>query len=139
MSSEKKYFGFGNRKESVAKVHLMSGTGKVTLWTGNMANRRERDVKEYFCNDFLINNFLYPLKLVGKREMFDVNLFVKGGGKSSQADAAKLGIARALLEIDPSIKPLLRTYKLLTQDTRFKERKKVGKVGARRSPQFTKR
>ncbi|GCE63431.1 30S ribosomal protein S9 [Candidatus Mycoplasma haematohominis] len=139
MSAERKYFGFGNRKESVAKVHLMAGTGKITLWTGNVANRKERDVKEYFCNDFLIDGFLYPLKLVGKKDSLDINLFVKGGGKCAQADAVKLGIARALLEIDPSFKPILRTYNLLTQDKRFKERKKVGKMGARRSPQFTKR
>lgn len=137
--SDNSFFGFGNRKESIAKVHLSEGSGKISLLTGNMENRRERDVKEYFCNDFLVETFLSPLDVVGKLGKVDVRIFVKGGGISAQAGAIRLGIARALLEMNPEFKHILKTYKLLTQDKRFKERKKVGKRGARRSPQFTKR
>lgn len=133
------FFGFGNRKESIAKVRLAEGTGKLSLVTGNMENRRERDARGYFCNDFLIESFLSPLEVVGKLNKVDVTVFVKGGGISAQAGAIRLGISRALLEMNPEFKPILKTYRLLTQDKRFKERKKVGKRGARRSPQFTKR
>lgn len=133
------FFGFGNRKESIAKVRICDGSGKIAIVTGNVENRRERDAKEYFCSDFLIESFLSPLDVVGKLKKVDLTIFVKGGGISAQAGAIRLGIARALIEMNPEFKHILKTYRLLSQDKRFKERKKVGKRGARRSPQFTKR
>lgn len=139
MSATNRNYGLGHRKEAVAKVHLSSGTGKYRLFTGNAEERRERTLKEYFLNDFLIESILQPIKLVGKKESFDVDMYVSGGGICAQADALKLAISKALLDADPYVKYVLKTYKLLTQDRRFKERKKVGKRGARRSPQFTKR
>lgn len=137
--SANRYYGLGHRKEAIAKVHLVGGTGKFSLKTGNVENRRERNLEEYFCNKFLISDFSYPLILTGNKDKFDVAIHVSGGGLVAQAGAIKLAIARALLEVDASMKPILKTYKLLTKDNRFKERKKIGKRGARRSPQFTKR
>lgn len=139
MSAANKNYGLGHRKEAVAKVYLSAGTGKYRLFTGNSEEKRERGLKEYFFNDFLIESILQPITLVGKKESFDVDMHVSGGGICAQAGALRLAISKALLEADPYVKYVLKTYKLLTQDRRFKERKKVGKRGARRSPQFTKR
>lgn len=139
MSAENKSYGLGHRKESVAKAYISTGTGKYRLFTGNASERKERNLKEYFSSDFLIDSIFYPITLIGKKDSFDVDMHVSGGGICAQAGALRLAIAKALLEAAPDVKYVLKTYKLLTQDRRFKERKKIGKRGARRSPQFTKR
>ncbi|AEW45714.1 30S ribosomal protein S9 [Mycoplasma haemocanis str. Illinois] len=140
MSASKSYFGFGSRKEAVAKVRLLSGgSGNIEVKVGNVRKNSVREVKEYFKSDFLIQDFMYPLSLTNNDKKFDLVVNVRGGGISAQAGAIRLGIARALLESDFAVKQALKSYGLLTQNRKYKERKKIGKRGARRSPQFTKR
>lgn len=138
--SANSFYGFGTRKEAIAKVQLIAGgSGNVLIRTGNVKNSRTKEALEYFKNPFFIQDFMYPLTLTNKAKSFDIHAHVDGGGIVAQASAIKLGIARALLEFDPKMKPAMKSYKLLTQNRKYKERKKVGKRGARRSPQFTKR
>lgn len=133
------YYGLGHRKEAVARVYLSPGSGVAKIFTGNSENRVKRSPEGYFPGDFLVRDMLYPLSLTGNLQKFDVNVYVSGGGVTAQVGAARLAIAKALLEFDKELRSVFRTYGLLTQDIRSKERKKVGKRGARRSPQFTKR
>ena len=125
------YKGLGRRKTSVARVCLIPGTGKITVNT--------RDLKNYFPNMFLIQNLQQPLVLTNTKDKFDIKVKVIGGGMQGQSGAIRLGIARALVEVNPEFKSILKKNKMLTRDSRVKERKKFGKYGARRSPQFTKR
>ena len=125
------YKGLGRRKTSVARVCLIPGTGKITVNT--------RDLKDYFPNMFLIQNLQQPLVLTNTKDKFDIKVKVIGGGMQGQSGAIRLGIARALVEANPEYKVILKKNKMLTRDSRVKERKKFGKYGARRSPQFTKR
>ena len=125
------YKGLGRRKSSVARVCLVTGTGKITVNT--------RDLKDYFPNMFLIQNLQQPLVLTNTKDKFDIKVKVIGGGMQGQSGAIRLGIARALVEANPEYKAVLKKNKMLTRDSRVKERKKFGKYGARRSPQFTKR
>lgn len=125
------YKGLGRRKSSVARVCLVPGTGKIIVNT--------RDLKDYFPNTFLIQNLLQPLALTNTKDKFDIKVKVIGGGMQGQSGAIRLGIARALVEVNPEYKTILKKNKMLTRDSRVKERKKFGKYGARRSPQFTKR
>lgn len=125
------YKGLGRRKTSVARVCLIPGTGKITVNT--------RDLKDYFPNMFLIQNLQQPLVLTNTKDKFDIKVKVIGGGMQGQSGAIRLGIARALVEANPEYKTILKKNKMLTRDSRTKERKKFGKYGARRSPQFTKR
>lgn len=125
------YKGLGRRKSSVARVCLVPGTGKITVNT--------RDLKDYFPNMFLIQNLQQPLVLTNTKDKFDIKVKVIGGGMQGQSGAIRLGIARALVEANPEYKAVLKKNKMLTRDSRVKERKKFGKYGARRSPQFTKR
>lgn len=125
------YKGLGRRKTSVARVCLIPGTGKITVNT--------RDLKDYFPNMFLIQNLQQPLVLTNTKDKFDIKVKVIGGGMQGQSGAIRLGIARALVEANPEYKTILKKNKMLTRDSRAKERKKFGKYGARRSPQFTKR
>jgi small subunit ribosomal protein S9 len=125
------YKGLGRRKSSIAKVRLIPGNGKITI--------NGKTPKEYFPNDLVIQDMAQPLELTENTKAFDVEVKVAGGGFSGQAGAIRLGIARALVEANKEVKTLLKTKKLTTRDARSKERKKVGKYGARRSPQFVKR
>lgn len=125
------YKGLGRRKTSVARVCLIPGTGKITVNT--------RDLKDYFPNMFLIQNLQQPLVLTNTKDKFDIKVKVIGGGLQGQSGAIRLGIARALVAANPEYKAILKKNKMLTRDSRAKERKKFGKYGARRSPQFTKR
>lgn len=125
------YKGLGRRKTSVARVCLIPGTGKITVNT--------RDLKNYFPNMFLIQNLQQPLVLTNTKDKFNIKVKVIGGGMQGQSGAIRLGIARALVEANPEYKTILKKNKMLTRDSRAKERKKFGKYGARRSPQFTKR
>ena len=125
------FLGTGRRKTSVARVRLRPGTGNITI--------NKRTLEEYFHNLKQRNAVLAPLVQTDKRNDFDVKVRVEGGGINGQADACKLGIARALKKIDESFTPGLRDTGMLTRDARMKERKKYGLRGARRGTQFSKR
>ena len=125
------FYGTGRRKESVARVRVYAGTGKVTI--------NDRDIDDYFGLDTLKLIVNQPLVLTETKEKFDVVCRVNGGGVSSQAGAIRHGIARALLQYDESLRPILKKAGLLTRDPRMKERKKYGLKAARRAPQFSKR
>jgi small subunit ribosomal protein S9 len=123
--------GTGRRKTSVARVRIRPGSGKI------MVNQRALD--EYFRNERYRQAVQAPLAQTGKQEQLDVLIRVHGGGFAGQADACKLGIARAIKSLDPAAEEPLRNGGLLTRDGRMKERKKYGLRGARRGVQFSKR
>jgi len=121
----------GRRKAAVTRVFLTKGEGKVTV--------NDKDYKVYFPLVYLQNQVELPLKTVEAAGKFDVVINATGGGVKGQAEAAKLGIARALLEVNPEFRPQLKAAGLLHRDPRVVERKKPGKKKARRSFQFSKR
>jgi small subunit ribosomal protein S9 len=123
--------GTGRRKTSVARVRVRPGHGKIVI--------NERPLEEYFHNDQQRRAVVSPLDNAGKRDQFDISIRVQGGGLTGQADACKLGIARALKLIDGQCEKGLRDSGMLTRDGRMKERKKYGLHGARRGTQFSKR
>jgi small subunit ribosomal protein S9 len=122
--------GTGRRKTACARVRMRPGQGQIVI------NNRAFD--EYFCNVAHQNAVLAPLVQTGKRELVDIMIRVDGGGITGQADACKLGIARALKKSGEPLEKL-RENALLTRDGRMKERKKYGLRGARRGTQFSKR
>ena len=134
------FYGTGRRKESVARVHLRPGDGKVTINGKVMegSDLEERFLK-YFDNIAWVKHALEPLYVTETAGKFDLVIRVNGGGKSGQAGAIRLGIARALVEYDENLRPALKKRKLLTRDPRMVERKKYGLKKARRAPQFSKR
>ena len=123
--------GTGRRKSSVARVRVRAGEGNITI------NKRTLD--DFFYNEQHRNAVLAPLEHTGLRDQIDVVIRVHGGGITGQADACKLGIARALKKFDAELEEALRDSGLLTRDSRMKERKKYGLRGARRGTQFSKR
>lgn len=125
------YKGLGRRKSSVARVLMVKGTGKI------LVNTIEQS--KYFPSPFMTQNLQQPLVMTETLKSFDIRVKVLGGGMNGQSGAIRLGIARALIQFNPELKPILKKAKMLTRDSRVKERKKIGKYGARRSPQFTKR
>jgi len=125
------YAGTGRRKDSVARVRLVPGNGKITI--------NKRDVKDYIPFDNLIADMKQPLELTETTENYDVIANVNGGGFSGQAGAIRHGISRALLDVDPDFRPTLKAAGLLTRDPRMKERKKPGLKKARKASQFSKR
>ena len=125
------FYGTGRRKESVARVRVYAGTGKVTI--------NDRDIDDYFGLDTLKLIVNQPLVLTNTKEKFDIVCRVNGGGVSGQAGAIRHGIARALLQVDAEYRPVLKANGYLTRDPRMKERKKPGLKSARRAPQFSKR
>ena len=125
------YTGTGRRKSSVARVRLVSGTGKITI--------NKRDIEEYLNLETLKMLVRSPLEETGTLGTYDVLVNVKGGGYTGQAGAIRHGIARALLQADPQYRPALKKAGFLTRDPRMKERKKYGLKAARRAPQFSKR
>ena len=125
------FYGTGRRKESVARVRVYAGTGKVTI--------NDRDIDDYFGLDTLKLIVNQPLVLTNTKEKFDIVCRVNGGGVSGQAGAIRHGIARALLQVDADYRPTLKAAGYLTRDPRMKERKKYGLKAARRAPQFSKR
>ncbi|MGL4588678.1 MAG: 30S ribosomal protein S9 [Mycoplasmatales bacterium] len=129
--ANKFYYGTGRRKSSVARVRLMSGTGKITV--NNVA------VENYMPSDMLLIDLKQPLTLTNLEDKFDVIVNTSGGGFSGQAGAIRLGITRALLQSDESLRSTLKAAGLITRDARVKERKKYGLKAARRAPQFSKR
>lgn len=124
------YRGTGRRKEAVARVRLVPGTGKVTV--------NGRDAKEYFGRQQLVDNALAPFKVTDTVDHFDVLAKCDGGGITGQSGALRLGIARALLEAG-EYRPELKRAGFLTRDSRAVERKKYGLKKARKRPQFSKR
>jgi small subunit ribosomal protein S9 len=126
-----KFYGTGRRKSSVARVWLYPGDGKVEV--------NKRPVDEYFPRATLRMIMQQPLETVGKAKEFNIFANVRGGGSTGQAGAIRLGIARALLDVDPNLRASLRKAGFLTRDPRAKERKKYGQRGARARFQFSKR
>jgi small subunit ribosomal protein S9 len=131
MSKSTLYTGTGRRKSSVARVRLVSGTGKITV--------NKKDIEEYFNLETLKMLIRSPLEATKTLGTYDVMVNVKGGGYTGQAGAVRHGISRALLEADPQFRPILKKAGFLTRDPRMKERKKYGLKAARRAPQFSKR
>ncbi|WP_038070375.1 30S ribosomal protein S9 [Thermus scotoductus] len=125
------YYGTGRRKEAVARVFLRPGSGKVTV--------NGQDFQDYFQGLVRAVAALDPLRAVDALGRFDAYITVKGGGKSGQIDAIKLGVARALLQYNPDYRAKLKPLGFLTRDARVVERKKYGKHKARRAPQYSKR
>ena len=128
------YYGTGRRKTSVSRVHLRPGTGKITI-NGEIYD----SLREYFQRDTLVMEVNKPFTVTDTAGQFDVICRISGGGLSGQAGALKLGISRALLNFNDSLRKTLRENELLTRDPRMVERKKYGKKKARKSPQFSKR
>jgi small subunit ribosomal protein S9 len=128
---EKQKNAVGRRKEAVTRVFLSRGNGAITV--------NDKDYKVYFPLVYLQNQVELPLKAVEGLDKFDIKVNATGGGIKGQAEATKLGIARALLEVSEDYKPALKAAGLLTRDPRGVERKKPGKKKARKSYQFSKR
>lgn len=121
----------GRRKTSRARVRLTDGAGKVTL--------NGKTLEAYFPSMAQRIRVLEPLRTVGAETRYDVEAQLEGGGTTGQTDALRLGIARALIELEPELRPALKKAGMLTRDSRAVERKKYGLRKARRAPQFTKR
>jgi small subunit ribosomal protein S9 len=128
---EKQKNAVGRRKEAVTRVFLSRGNGTITV--------NDKDYKVYFPLVYLQNQVELPLKTIEALDKFDVKVNATGGGIKGQAEATKLGIARALIELNEEYKPALKALGLLTRDPRGVERKKPGKKKARKSYQFSKR
>ena len=125
------FYGTGRRKNSVARVRVYSGTGKIII--------NDRDIDDYFGLETLKLIVRQPLVVAGVEGKFDIVVRVSGGGVSGQAGAIRHGVARALLKMNAEYRPALKAAGLLTRDPRMKERKKYGLKAARRAPQFSKR
>ncbi|WP_457553574.1 30S ribosomal protein S9 [Desulfobacula sp.] len=125
------FYATGKRKDSVAKVWLTPGNGKIVV--------NNKDLNEYFELNVARDLLSSPLVLTENHDTFDLKVTVMGGGKSGQAGAIRLGVSKALVMLDPDLRGVLKSAGFLTRDSRKKERKKYGKKGARASFQFSKR
>jgi len=125
------FYGTGRRKNSVARVYLVPGDGKITV--------NNRDIDDYFDKETLKMIIRQPFDVTETLGRFDVKAKVEGGGTTGQAGAIRMGIARALLIADGGHRPPLKRNGFLTRDSRMKERKKYGLKKARKAPQFSKR
>lgn len=125
------FYGTGRRKNSVARVRVYNGTGKITI--------NGRDIDDYFGLETLKLIVRQPLAVAEVEGKFDLVVRVGGGGVSGQAGAIRHGLARALLQYDENLRSALKKDGFLTRDPRMKERKKYGLKAARRAPQFSKR
>lgn len=121
----------GRRKNAVARVLLAPGTGKITV--------NGRTAEAYFTRETSVMLIRQPLELVERADKLDVTANVSGGGGSGQAGAVRHGVARALIAVDPTLRPALKKAGMLTRDSRKKERKKPGQPGARKKFQYSKR
>lgn len=131
IASPVRYRATGKRKNAVARVILVPGTGTITC--------NGRTVDEFFGNKVLVTQARKPFEATGTEGRFDVVALLHGGGVSGQAGALRHGIARALTVADETLRPDLKREGFLTRDARIKERKKAGLKGARKRPQFSKR
>lgn len=126
------YEGIGRRKTSTARVRLMAGSGSFIV--------NQKTIVDYFTRTGDVQTILEPLEAAGEAlNTFDISVIVKGGGVTGQTDAVKLGLARALIKMNPDYRPVLRKGGFLTRDAREKERKKPGLKRARKAPTYTKR
>jgi small subunit ribosomal protein S9 len=121
----------GRRKTSVARVYLSEGTGIVTV--------NKKDLNEYFSTEVLLGKVKQPFEITENVDKYDVKVNVRGGGINGQAEAIRLGISKALVEINAEWKPALKAEGLMTRDPRMVERKKPGQKKARKKFQFSKR
>lgn len=126
------FYALGRRKSATARVRLMDGKGTITI--------NDKPAEEYFANSgFLLNELTKPFSALEQENKFDITVKVTGGGHAGQIDAIRLGIAKALVELNGDFKNTLRRAELLGRDPRERERKKFGLKGARKQRQFTKR
>jgi small subunit ribosomal protein S9 len=126
------YEGVGRRKAATARVRIYpGGDGNIVI--------NDRPIDEYFNRLMDVVHLKEPLEVTNMQDSYDISVLVNGGGIRGQAGAIRLGIARALLEADPELRPPLRRGGFLTRDARVKERKKPGLKKARKAPQYTKR
>jgi small subunit ribosomal protein S9 len=123
--------GTGRRKTAIARVRLTPGEGRMTI--------NDKNPLAYLGRRVLEMEVMHPLRVTESLRRFDVSVKVEGGGVSGQAGAIAHGVARALVEFDPELRPVLKKAGLLTRDAREKERKKYGLKRARKAPQYTKR
>lgn len=131
MATVERYYATGKRKNAVARVWIMPGTGRVLV--------NGKELSEYLERPQLTEWVLQPLHAAQRLGQVDVKAKVHGGGKAGQAGALRHGIARALVAMDESLRPSLAQYRMLTRDPRVKERKHAGFRSARRGKQFSKR
>jgi small subunit ribosomal protein S9 len=125
------YEGIGRRKTSTARVRVMSGEGRIVV--------NEKPAQEYFTRMGDMDQIIEPLQTVGMVGKLDVSVKVNGGGVTGQTGAVRHGLARALIKMDPELRPAMRAGGFLTRDARMKERKKPGLKRARKAPTYTKR
>lgn len=132
MATQDYFYALGRRKSATARVRLKSGKGNITV--------NDTPANEYFADSkALLNELEKPFSALQEENKFDISVVVTGGGHSAQADAIRLGIAKALTVLNPDFKGTLRKADLLSRDDRERERKKYGLKGARKQRQFTKR
>ena len=129
--TDERYYATGKRKTAIARVWLKSGSGQIAV--------NKREVEDYFQRETLRMILKQPLVLTTNEGRFDISASVTGGGIAGQADAIKHGISKALLEVNPDYRAVLKKAGFLTRDARIKERKKYGQRGARARFQFSKR
>ena len=129
--AEQRFYATGKRKTSIARIWMKPGTGNITV--------NKQDYNDYFGRETSKMIIRQPLELTDNVGKFDIFVNVNGGGPSGQAGAIKHGITKALLEVDISLRGVLKNAGFITRDSRIKERKKPGRAGARRSFQFSKR
>jgi len=129
--AERYYYATGKRKCAVARVFMKEGTGNIIV------NKRNFD--DYFTRETVRTIITQPLEVTGNKDKFDFYINVTGGGISGQAGAVRHGLAKALLEYNQELRPVLKKMGFLTRDPRVKERKKYGQPGARKRFQFSKR
>ena len=128
---EKQTNSVGRRKEAVTRIFVTRGTGNITV--------NDKDYKTYFPLVYLQNQLIRPLQTVEAIDKYDIKINAAGGGVKGQAEAAMLGIARVLIDLNPEYRPALKAAGLLKRDPRSVERKKFGHKKARKSFQFSKR
>jgi small subunit ribosomal protein S9 len=131
LASDPYVWGTGRRKTAVARVRIKAGTGNVTV--------NKKPLNDFFNTESQINSALEPLVVTETQERYDVFVNVNGGGTTGQADAIKMGLARALVNDNDAFEPILRAKGCLTRDSRMVERKKPGLHKARKASQFSKR
>jgi len=131
MAATQEFIATGRRKTSVARIRMKAGTGKIDI--------NGRNFEDYFPSAPLQNTVLQPLQTAKLVNNYDVSINASGGGPAGQAGAARLAIARALLQLDDTLRSTLKADGLLRRDPRMKERKKSGQPGARKRFQFSKR
>jgi len=127
----KQHIGVGRRKSATARCYLKTGSGQIRI--------NHREPVEYFCDLWQLEHALEPLEIAGVSKNYDVTVNVRGGGITGQSGAIRLGIARALVEINPDFRPALKAEGMLRRDPRIVERKKYGQPKARKRFQFSKR